>query len=785
MKTRSEHRGLPVVLVSIILTFAAGTALADPPARVARLAYVNGAVSLAVAGGNDWVQADINRPLMPGDRVWVDAGGRDEVQIGNAALRMDGGTLVSVLNLDDRTAQFQLTQGRAYLRVRRLNPGDVVEVDTPNLALSIRKPGVYRLEVDPNGASTLVAVRAGEAEAYGEGNAYLIDPGQSYRFGGTNLQDYQYVQAPPDDDFERWAAQRDQRREHAVARRYVSPDMIGYDDLDDQGSWRTVPDYGSVWVPAHVSPDWAPYRDGHWSWIDPWGWTWVDDAPWGFTVSHYGRWTHLDTGWGWVPGPVVERPVYAPALVAFVAGAALALAVDHGPGVAWFPLGPREVYRPAYQASPAYITKVNTSNTVINRTEINKVVNVNNVNTVNNVTNITNVNYINQHIPGAVTAVPAQAFVRAQPVRQAAVPLSRQVLAAAPVTNKVALAPQAQSRAANVPARSAPAPAIVARQVIAHTPPHVSAMRAVAPPHGAPHPAPATAAVVAPQVKVLQPFKAGRPLAPPPPTNSAVATAPQPGQRPAGALPQTARPPEPAGSAQAARPPEMAGHAQAARPPEGGPASQTAHPPEMARPPQAAPPPEIAHAPAIAHPPETARSPETAHPPLAAHPPEMAQIAHPPQAAHPPETARAPAIARPPQAAHPPEMAPPPQIAAQPPRPQPVQHPPEAAHPPAQPPRDLPHQLAQARPVAPPHPQPPARPEPPRPAPAPPREMQHQAPPRQPEPPHAPPPAEAHRPPPEAHRPAPPPAAEQHPAPAKPAEHRPASEKDKRKEEQQ
>lgn len=662
--------------MSIVLACAAGTALADPPARVARLAYVNGAVSLAVAGGNDWVQADINRPLMPGDRLWVDAGGRDEVQVGNAVLRMDGSTLVSVLNLDDRTAQFQLTQGRAYLRVRRLQPGDVVEVDTPNLALSIRKPGVYRLEVDPNGASTLVAVRAGEAEAYGEGNAYLIDPGQSYRFGGTSLQDYQFVQAPPDDDFERWAAQRDQRREHAVARRYVSPDMIGYDDLDDQGSWRTVPDYGSVWVPAHVSPDWAPYRDGHWSWIDPWGWTWVDDAPWGFTVSHYGRWTHLDTGWGWVPGPVVEQPVYAPALVAFVAGAALALAVDRGPGVAWFPLGPREVYQPAYQASPAYVTRLNVSNTVINRTEINKVVNVNNVNNVTNVTNITNVNYVNQHVPGAVTAVPAQAFVRAQPVRQAAVSLSRQVLATAPVTNRVALAPQAQSRAANVPARSAPAPAIVARQVIAHTPPHVPATRAVAPPHGAPRPAPAVLAVAAPQVKVLQPFKAGRPLAPPPPPSSAVATAPSSGQHPVGASPQTARPPETAPQAAIARP------------------SQAAHPPETA------------HQAAIAHPAQAAHPPDIAPPPqVAAQPPRPQPAQHHAEAARPP----APPVQPPRDLPH--QMAQARPVA--PPHPQPTTHlePPRPA-----PPHDVQHQAPPVRAPAPLH------------APSPPAEAHHPAP---------------------------------------------------------
>lgn len=143
MKMRTEHRGLSVVLVPLVLTFAAGYGAGRLPVRVIRLAYVNGAVSLVVAGSNNWVQAGINRPLMPGDRLWVDAGGRDEVQVGNLALRMDGGTLVCP------------EPRRLYGAVPadtgpRVSPGAParpggVEVDTPNLALSIRKPGVYRL----------------------------------------------------------------------------------------------------------------------------------------------------------------------------------------------------------------------------------------------------------------------------------------------------------------------------------------------------------------------------------------------------------------------------------------------------------------------------------------------------------------------------------------------------------------------------------------------------------------------------------------------------------------
>ena len=120
--------------------------LADPPSRVARLGYMTGAVSFSPAGENDWVQATINRPLTTGDRLWADAGARAEIQVGGAMIRMNAGTGVSVLNLDDRIAQLQLTQGTLNVRVRRLEPNQVFEVDTPNLAFTLRQPGEYRID---------------------------------------------------------------------------------------------------------------------------------------------------------------------------------------------------------------------------------------------------------------------------------------------------------------------------------------------------------------------------------------------------------------------------------------------------------------------------------------------------------------------------------------------------------------------------------------------------------------------------------------------------------------
>ena len=234
----SQHSRVPAVafVAGIVVLAVFGVANADPPARVARMGYMNGAVSFSPAGENDWVQATINRPLTTGDRLWADAGARTEIQIGGAMIRMSAGTAVSILNLDDRIAQLQLTQGTLNVRVRRLEPDQVFEVDTPNLAFTLRRPGEYRIEVDPDGNATTIVVRKGQGEAYGEGAAYVIDSRQPYRFTGTGLREYQDIDAPRPDEFDRWSSDRDRGYDASASARYVSQDVVGYQDLDANGT---------------------------------------------------------------------------------------------------------------------------------------------------------------------------------------------------------------------------------------------------------------------------------------------------------------------------------------------------------------------------------------------------------------------------------------------------------------------------------------------------------------------------------------------------------------------
>jgi hypothetical protein len=448
----------------------------DPPGRVARLNFIQGSVSYQVAGDQDWVQADPNRPLTAGDNLWVDTDSRGEVHIGSTAIRMSTQTGISFLTLDDRTVQIQLAQGAIEVHVRNVSAGDAFEIDTPNLAFTIDRGGEYRIETDPNGASTVVIVREGQGEVTGGGDSWDLPDGQRYIFNGTDQLSYDASPAPPFDDFENWCQSRDQRENASQSARYVSRDIDGYYDLDEYGDWHTDPEYGAVWVPRGVAAGWAPYQAGHWVFVAPWGWTWVDAEPWGFAPFHYGRWAFVGGYWGWVPGPVVVRPVYAPALVGFVGGGGFGVSVAFGggfSGVAWFPLGPRDVFIPGYHVSARYVQNINITNSrVVNVTQVTNV--YNNVYINHNTTVVNNYTYARNET--AVTAVSRETFVNARPVTGATIRVSAQQIQGARAVETSPIAPTRTSyvsATAHVSTRK-PAVPFEQRAVVARLNPTVS-----------------------------------------------------------------------------------------------------------------------------------------------------------------------------------------------------------------------------------------------------------------------------------------------------------------------
>ncbi len=401
-------------------TFIAGAAAqdrdppdaADPPGRVGRLSEMTGQVWLYSLSAGEWLEATRNRPVTSGDRLATDGAARAELRIGSTTVRLDSGTELEVVRIDDSRIELYLHDGSVAARLRNREAVGEFEVRTDEGLFRAQRTGRYRIDrVDEASHLTVIS---GQALYEGPGSALTVYSGQRAEFwlDASNAAQYSLTE-PKRDAFAAWNNTRDRSDDRSASTRYVSPEMTGVEDLDRHGRWEQSDEYGALWIPRAVPVGWAPYSTGHWVWISPWGWTWVDDAPWGFAPFHYGRWVYYRSNWCWTPGTRVHRPVYAPALVAWVGGPRVSVSVSvGGPVVGWFPLAPREVYVPSYRVSPRYVREVNHTH-------------------VTNISNVTQYvgnpqgaveqrDFSNRKFAHAVTVVPTNVFTQRQPVAPAA-----------------------------------------------------------------------------------------------------------------------------------------------------------------------------------------------------------------------------------------------------------------------------------------------------------------------------------------------------------------------------
>ena len=440
---------------------------ADPPSRVARISFLDGSVSMQPGGAGDWGAASLNRPVTIGDKLWTDQSSRLELQAGEASIHLGSMTALSFLNLDEMATQMRLAEGRIHFRVREMREGDLYEVDTPNMAFTVKQAGAFRIEVNENGDVANVTVIRGLGEVAAGGQTYTLHAGERGTVTGMdNAVRYEAHAAPLDaaDDLDTWADQRDLREENSESAKHVSREVIGYSDLDDNGTWSEEPNYGSVWYPNSVSPGWAPYSYGYWNWVGPWGWTWIDYSPWGFAPYHYGRWVYGGGRWGWAPGPIYARAYYGPAFVGFLGGVHVGIGFGVGVGVGWFPLGWGEPYHPWYHAGPGYWNSINVHNTYIS-----------NVNVINHGGAY---NYAYAHNTNAVTVASHSEFANGQAIHRTTGQVTASTLRGASVTNRANIAPSRSSYlgAQNMRGSAAvPSSSVQARPVVARTTPAAGA----------------------------------------------------------------------------------------------------------------------------------------------------------------------------------------------------------------------------------------------------------------------------------------------------------------------
>src|SRR4029077_12193749 len=152
--------------------------------------------------------------------------------------------------------------------------------------------------------------------------------------------------------------------------------------------------------------------------------------------------------------------------------------VGFGPGVtgvAWFPLGPRDVWVPGYRCSPRYVQNVNVTNTRV--VTVTQVTNVYNHYAVNRTVNVNEYTYARN--VSAVTVVDRETFVNARPVSNGTIRVTPEQFERARVVENAPLAPTRNSYVAAtakpVPASKRPATSFNDRKVVAKLPPPIPA----------------------------------------------------------------------------------------------------------------------------------------------------------------------------------------------------------------------------------------------------------------------------------------------------------------------
>lgn len=101
---------LGATMLGIAAFATAAGAQTDPPARVGRLAFIDGTVSFHDDEWSQWTQAVVNTPLTTGDSLWTQPGARSEISLAGTRVRMESATQLDVLQFDDRQIRLQVAQ---------------------------------------------------------------------------------------------------------------------------------------------------------------------------------------------------------------------------------------------------------------------------------------------------------------------------------------------------------------------------------------------------------------------------------------------------------------------------------------------------------------------------------------------------------------------------------------------------------------------------------------------------------------------------------------------------
>jgi hypothetical protein len=300
----------------------------------ARVLLVDGDIMFRTPDAEEWLPTSVNTPLDEGDAIWAPDGSRTEIQLADGTVvRLDGGSQLDLIAVEDGFTHLHLASGRVYLKTSQKAGKNSLQIDADDTTVLPDARTRLRIDMLPNNQED-VSIFKGSAYVEGNGTRTQVRAGEHIALeeGHTEL-----LPLNTPDTWEKWNSERDrsQSRTHS-AEANLPVELQPYSgELDSQGKWVNVQEYGMVWRPTVIlSDDWAPYRSGRWIWKDS-DYVWISYENWGWAPYHFGRWAVVSGfGWCWVP-PARGDIFWGPGYVGWYRTS------NH---VGWTPLAPGEVY---------------------------------------------------------------------------------------------------------------------------------------------------------------------------------------------------------------------------------------------------------------------------------------------------------------------------------------------------------------------------------------------------------------------------------------------------------
>lgn len=288
---------------------AAGTQSDYSHARIVRLSFVEGTVTLQRPDIADWAAAPVNTPIQEGFKLSTAEKSFAEVEFENTStVRLGQDSLLDFSQLvitpsGGKVNRLTLEQGYATFNV---NPEgvDTFEVKSQDTTITLAAGATTRFRVDLDQGTMRVEVFKGAVDVSSPYGQQTLSKDMMLDIRPGTEQAFNLSRGITKDSWDQWVDERE--NQESVVRNSPAPGVYssdninsyyGWNDLSNYGNWNYFPGYGYGWAPM-AGYGWSPFSDGRWCWYPGFGFTWISFEPWGWLPFHYGGWL-FQPGWGW------------------------------------------------------------------------------------------------------------------------------------------------------------------------------------------------------------------------------------------------------------------------------------------------------------------------------------------------------------------------------------------------------------------------------------------------------------------------------------------------------